>query len=175
MVARYPIDDWIDRKHDYFSARRWCRVAMEIAKKDYENLCKVFLAAEQEMKRLPEDFPEGEIVGDGGEVFAQIGEGVKGKAFDCQCGQGVCLCGERQPRKMPRASSSSSMTSSGTSSSSCAMPAATAWTVVEEGRLAPGGRRSECSADSLEQAQRAAVMAASSIELGLVPDAIYEC
>ena len=61
-----------------------------------------------------------------------------------------------------------------TSSSSYAMPAATPWNVVDEGRLAPGSRRSEGAMDSLELAQRAVVMAASCRERGLDPDAINE-
>ena len=127
-----------------------------------------FQTAEQELRQLPEEFLEDKIANDGADAFAK---GAKGKAADCQCGQDACICGERLPRKMSRASSSSSLTSG----SSYSLPSATPWTVVEPGRLAPGSRCSECSIDAQERGQRAIVLPASSVELGLDPDAIYEC
>ena len=49
------------------------------------------------------------------------------------------------------------------------------WLLVELGRLTPGSRPSENGMDSLEQALRAVVLAASNIEAGFDPDEVFEC
>ena len=118
MVARYPVDNWIDHKATYFSAARRRRAAMKIAKMGTVNLHKVFLTAKQESRELPEEFPKDKISNDGTDAFAKA---AKGMAADCQRGQDVCVCGERLPRKMSRASSSRSLTSD----SSYSLPSAT--------------------------------------------------
>ena len=69
LIAKYPVDEWIDRGG--FPAKKRCRLAMEIASNDLENLWEAL--AEKEDWRLPEDFPEDKIVPDGAEVFASMG------------------------------------------------------------------------------------------------------
>ena len=129
-----------------------------------------FQTAEQELLKLPSDFPEDQVVSDGAEALAKAAERA---AAACERGQDICVCGQRLPRRSPQAEGSwggpCRKSASGASSSA---PATSPWLVVGPGRLAPDSRHSECSVDLLEQAQSTAVMAASSIELGLDPDAV---
>ena len=71
MVSKYPVDEWIDRGATFLSATRPRRLAMKVAKNDMGGLWQVFQTAEQELKRLPSDFPEDKVVSDGAEVFAK--------------------------------------------------------------------------------------------------------
>ena len=66
IIAKCPVDDWIDKGALYFSARGWCRLAMNVANNDTVKFYKVMDVAFKKDNALPEDT----IVSDGTEVFA---------------------------------------------------------------------------------------------------------